>query len=397
MCTGDGGYRGSLLEAGRLAEQSGDTDILAGAAVALHRGYFGSFGQPDVERIDITKAALEAVGEQDSAIRARLLAILSTELLFAEPLARRRELSDEAVAIARRLDDPETLCHVLRVRHSGIWDASTLEERVANTDELGTLAERSQDPHLAFWAGYTRWATGIEIADLDRAESGLETCRRVADEARLAIHEWITAFTAVGHAYRAGHLDEAERLANESLEIGAAAGEPDALFYYGVQLFFIRRDQGRLAEIDEATKEAVASLPGVRGVVAMEALLDLDLGRADHARDALHRLRGDGFDTLDQDQVRASALFAASELCLALDERDLASELLIVLEPVEHCMTHNGLIPLGSLAGAGPVSGSGGTPRGSRRALCGCGRHPRGSESRRSAGSALGRLGRHDP
>ena len=303
VCTGDGGYRGSLLEAGRLAEQSGDTDILAGAAVALHRGYFGSFGQPDVERIDITKAALEAVGEQDSAIRARLLAILSTELLFAEPLARRRELSDEAVAIARRLDDPETLCHVLRVRHSGIWDASTLEERVANTDELGTLAERSQDPHLAFWAGYTRWATGIEIADLDRAESGLETCRRVADEARLAIHEWITAFTAVGHAYRAGHLDEAERLANESLEIGAAAGEPDALFYYGVQLFFYVATRVAWPRSTKATKEAVASLPGVRGVVAMEALLDLDLGRADHARDALHRLRGDGFDTLDQDQV----------------------------------------------------------------------------------------------
>ena len=302
------------------------------------------------------------------------------------------------MAIARRLDDPVTLCHVLRVRHSGIWDATTLQERVANTDELGALAERLHDPHLAFWAGYTRWATGIETADLDRAESGLETCRRVTDEARLAIHQWITAFTAVGHAYRGGDLDEAERLANQSLEIGAAAGEPDALFYFGVQLFFLRRDQGRLAEIDDATQEAVAGLPGVRAVGAMEMLLHLDLGRVELAREALVRLRGDGFDTLPEDQARASALFAASEACLHLEERDIAAELFVALEPVKDCMCHNGLIPLGSLTWAlARCLAVMGRAEEAHQKLRRGRRGPRGPRVRRPAGPALGGLGRHDP
>ena len=55
--------------------------------------------------------------DDDSPTRARLLANLAAELLFSGQWDRRVQASDEALAMARRLDDGPTLSHVLYQRH----------------------------------------------------------------------------------------------------------------------------------------------------------------------------------------------------------------------------------------------------------------------------------------
>ena len=50
-------------------------------------------------------SALEIVGDEDSPARARLLAIQAAELMYSEEWERRVRLSDEALLIARRLDE----------------------------------------------------------------------------------------------------------------------------------------------------------------------------------------------------------------------------------------------------------------------------------------------------
>ncbi len=343
-------YRETLVEAGRAADTAGDSERLAEAALALHRGYFGSFGVVDRDRLELTNAALDAIGEGE--LRARLLANLATELLFAEPLERRVEVSDESVALARQLGDPATLAHVLRVRHSAIWDVSTLADRVADTDELAELARGVQDPQLAFWAGWTGWATGVELADPARAARGLATCTAIAESARLATHQWVVAFTVAGQALYQGDLEEAERLATEAADLGAAAGEADAFFYFGTQLFFIRREQGRLEEIDDLIQESVAALGEMRSLSGLTVLLHLELDRPDEARAVLHAMRADGFDTLARDQVWSSAVLGASEACLRLGEAGPAGELLPLIQEAPDALAYNGLISLGALAWA---------------------------------------------
>jgi class 3 adenylate cyclase/tetratricopeptide (TPR) repeat protein len=343
-------YRATLIEAGRRAQAIGDSATLTQAALAIDRGYFSTFGQVDEERLTLIEAALESEGDADSPMRARLLAGLATELLFAQPLARRQEVSDEALAIARRLDDPTTLAHVLRLRHNAIWDVSTLEERIRNTDELGGLAQ--QDPQVQFWVGWNRAATGFEAGDRARTDSGLATCARIAAEANLAIHHWITAFSAGGDEFLRGCLDESERRITESLEIGSAAGEPDAFFYYGTCLFMIRREQGRLAEIDDLTRESIDNLPGVRSLRAMVGLLHLELGRPEDARRELERVSDGGFGSIPRDQVWSSCALVTSELCVRLGDQDRAADVLTLVEPVQDAVAYNGLVPLGSLAWA---------------------------------------------
>ena len=62
-----------------------------------------------------------ALPEEDSPLRARLLARLSLELYYAGEPELRLSLSEEAVAIARRIGDPRTLATCLDARHYALW------------------------------------------------------------------------------------------------------------------------------------------------------------------------------------------------------------------------------------------------------------------------------------
>jgi hypothetical protein len=71
----------------------------------------------DVEMNTLLDEALAAVGPEQSARRARLLARLAAGLsIQAGAETRRRQLADEATALARALDDPATLEWVLTRR-----------------------------------------------------------------------------------------------------------------------------------------------------------------------------------------------------------------------------------------------------------------------------------------
>ena len=120
-------------------ESRGDTAGLARAAISNSPASI--FGITDHERVASLQAALDAVGPADSPARARLLAVLALELFHAADRGRRLSLSDEALAIARRLDDPQTLSHVLVARPFAIGGPDTLAQRLVEeqlTRRFGT-------------------------------------------------------------------------------------------------------------------------------------------------------------------------------------------------------------------------------------------------------------------
>jgi class 3 adenylate cyclase len=347
---GDPAGRQTLLAAGHLARDLGDGPRLAAVALALHRGYFGSYGEVDQERLAVVRAALDQVHDGDSAVRARLLAVLATESVFADDLADRMATSDEAVAMARRLGDPVTLANVLATRHNALFHVSTLQERIANTDELGALAERLDDPNLRFWAGYTTWATGTEAGDGERLRDGLAACREVADLTGIATHRWIERFISAADALAAGRLGEAEVLADESFVLGTESGEPDALLYYGVQLYFLRREQGRLDELEALTVDAVGDTTGKGNLRMLQALLLSELGRGEEALAIVDELTTDGLlASFGDNQVWSSQLLALAQVLCREGRVEQAGRLLEVIEPVVERVAANGLCVLGPL------------------------------------------------
>src|SRR5581483_6048495 len=108
----------------------GDSHSLAGAALANLRGnLYSGIGIVDTDRVETLEAALAAIGEGDSPIRARLLAAVAQELVFSGDVERCRRLSDEALAMARRLGDPAVVAAVLVARYHTICGPDTLAER----------------------------------------------------------------------------------------------------------------------------------------------------------------------------------------------------------------------------------------------------------------------------
>jgi Predicted ATPase len=71
---GDLAHRETLLEATHLAQGRGDGNALVRAALANTRGmYWSSGGSVDPERVAALESALSAVGEEPTAVRARLI------------------------------------------------------------------------------------------------------------------------------------------------------------------------------------------------------------------------------------------------------------------------------------------------------------------------------------
>ena len=224
--SGEPGYRPVLREAAERAERLGDADRLARAGLAgLSVVHWDRALAVETERVMVLEAALRARGDRADAMRARLLAVLAAGLLFAANRNRRRELSDEALALARRLADSSTLARVLHSRCVALWDPAMLAERRANAAELRVLAADLGDPFAKVWASAYSFETAMEGAEVEEADRHLEDVQRNASELESTL--WWAAFPRVGRVLLAGRLEEADALAREALEIGLTTQRHD--------------------------------------------------------------------------------------------------------------------------------------------------------------------------
>ncbi|MEX0663628.1 MAG: AAA family ATPase [Acidimicrobiia bacterium] len=345
---GVSGYREVLLEAGRVAERAGEVDLLVRATLDNHRGFFSTVGDVDTERVEMVRTALEALGDEDSPERAQLLANLSGEVVFGEDLAGRRAINDDALTIARRLGDPATLAHVLISRSVALWEPSTLDERLVLTTEAMGIADELGDPYLQFFAYWYRYATCVEHADAAELATIGPRLEQLASEVGQATPLWMDVFTRSGRAASAGEHELAEELMNAQLEVGQRAGHPDAVFFYGVLLFAVRRNQGRLDEIVDLARVAVED-SAVAGIEVMLGVTLIETGQLDAAREVFDRIATDLL-TLPQNQIWTSILWGAAVISHGLDLTELAARIRERLEPHADQLVYNGLVSFGAIA-----------------------------------------------
>jgi predicted ATPase/class 3 adenylate cyclase len=179
---GEPAYREHLLEAVRLAQQRSEPESMARAALANCRGTFSSAGAVDADRVACIEAALEAIGDRYDHHKARLLAYLAMELTWVAELDRRRALCDQAIGLARQLEDPAVLAFVLTAKASAIWDLSTVAERLDLTAEAVAIAERIGDPQATFWAMFRRWSSLFEVGAFEEADRLQFRMEQLAEE-----------------------------------------------------------------------------------------------------------------------------------------------------------------------------------------------------------------------
>jgi class 3 adenylate cyclase/tetratricopeptide (TPR) repeat protein len=301
--------RETLLEAAALAERRGDAGALARAALANHPGFmFSVAGLADPERLRTLETALAAIGPADSLLRARLLAILAVELFWAGDHAKRRRLSDEALAMARRLGDVPTVVAVLSARQYAIAAPHTVDQRLAETEELLAAIAETGDPASASGAWWTRTRVLVEAGRIDEAAQAVQMAfERAAESGQPELRlypTWVEATLATFH----GRLDVAEALTQRILSVGELCEQPSARIYHAFAEFQLRFEQGRLAEIEDSFRESVVGLPLVAKSMPLVAtstlaVLHCELGRDAEAQAVFRELMTLGPETFPVDAM----------------------------------------------------------------------------------------------
>jgi tetratricopeptide (TPR) repeat protein len=311
--------RRTYLDAAAVARRLGDRPALARAALgAAGRGDVLTGPDREVERL-LAEAILALEGEE-GALHARLLGRLAMALYFADDRERCVELSERALAMAERLGDRSAIAFCLVSRHMALLGPDHVLERKRIADRIVTLAERGGTKE-ALAGGYLwRIIDQLELADVPAVDLDLARYVRLATELRLPFLLWQAAALRAMRAQLGGRLDEAEALADATLDLGRRARSPNAELLHAVQIIVLRREQGRLDEIEpllRALAEEYPALPAFRTGLAM---IHAELGREAAARTQFETLAADDFTAIPGDANWLNALGELAQTCAFLGD-----------------------------------------------------------------------------
>ena len=214
-----------LLDAARKASAVGDSAALVRAATAIPQ--FGAVGfvDPMPEGRAVTEAALDALGDEPSPERARLLMDLASHWLFvsvdeALALARRAEL------VARDLADPDVLGAVLLAARHLFSHPSRIDDRVRIGAELELLGRRLGRLPLMLAGVATQAAAQLERGHLVAWTEGFDRFLALLGERNLGFFRLQAHNYLANRALLAGDLARAEELAELTvpLSLGIGAG-----------------------------------------------------------------------------------------------------------------------------------------------------------------------------
>ena len=311
--------RATFHAAIRTARQLGDAVLLTRAALGA-AGPWSALSRSDPERVTLLDEAMEVLPEDDSPLRARLLARLSLELYYAGEPELRMALSEEAVMIARRVGDPRTLAACLDARHYALWRPENVEERLEVAAELRRVAEQTGDPELELQGAGWTIIDLMELGDIQGVDIQIAAASKLAEALHRPIWLWWTSLFRGARAQLAGDFDEAERLAQETLAIGQRGQAENALHYYAQAMFNIRREQGRLAEVEGAVRGFIELYPAIPAWRSALALLLVELGRPEEARAEFEKVAESGFSAFPRDANWLIAITLLAEVCGALGD-----------------------------------------------------------------------------
>jgi DNA-binding CsgD family transcriptional regulator len=326
--------RAAYRQAGELAGRIGRPETLARAGLGL--GLVVAGGIVDPAEVELLKQALAALGRADSLLRARVLARLARALVYAPQTERRLALSEEAVALARRLGDPGTLAAVLFDCHVAIWGAEGAEsadERLAMATEVVGLAERLGDHAMALRGRGLRRVDLLELGDLAGFDADLAAAERTALELRQRHYRWQLPLARAGRALLAGRFAEAEELAAEGLAIGRRAGSQAAEIYHPGVIGCLRFMQGRFGETADLFPGLAVRYPAMTIFRAAAAVGLAEIGDRDQARAEVAWLTADDLAALPRDPAWSLGLAFLAMACHRLGDSQLAVKLHRLLEP----------------------------------------------------------------
>jgi class 3 adenylate cyclase/DNA-binding NarL/FixJ family response regulator len=299
-------------EAAAIARSLDDHELLVRAALAIKEATWrgAAHGAPAVALL--REALAEATAPRD---RAQLLSGLCTALAFCGLDDDAFAVGEEAISAARATGDPALLIEALGAPLFAAWRPSTYAVQIGYVHEGIALAER---------AGDEEWLVGMLdkllvglmlVGDAEELRKALDRHGRLARQLRQPLFQLMDAQVQCVLAVHEGRFDDAEAAAE--LAAGWAEVLPHAAGGYGVQMFGIRREQGRLEEVRPFVEMVANASQGVMAWRPGLAALYAELGLLDDARALLDDMVADDLATVPRDSLWAGSLSYLADACVA--------------------------------------------------------------------------------
>jgi DNA-binding SARP family transcriptional activator len=327
--------KATFREAAHRADALDLPDQLARAAL----GYGGRFtweaSRDDDYFRPLLEHALDVLGDRDASLRARLLARLSAGPLRDArfPPERRALLRREAVELARRIGDPATIAYALNGYVLSEGSPDLTRERLELGHELVAAALAIGDKQVALEGHSTLLVDLLELGDLQGALAELEAMANIAEELRQPSQHWFVRIFRAELALLQGRFTEAEALMAEALDLGERAQRWIATVSYRLQLYMLRREQGRLAEVEEVVHESVEAYPTYFVWRPIQAQMLVELGRDEEARQAFDALAAEGFDDFPHNEHWLVGMGLLAETAWSLRDANRAARIYELLRP----------------------------------------------------------------
>jgi class 3 adenylate cyclase len=326
--------RQTFGRAAEIARDLGESELFAASVLGLATWIVIGTGTDEVTHL--IEEALEKLDPGDSALRARLLVRLSVATYFSRP-DEREKYAREALEMARRIDEPDTLAAVLEHAHFTLASPANTEERLEIASELIEAAERAGDGEYAIEGHGMRLIDLLEMGDIEGVDREMPVYSRGAQTLR---EPNFLRFATIRHAMRlllAGRFDEVEPLLEGHAPHRARHElEQNTIQAFAVVTFTLRRLQGRAAEVAEAFPTFASQYPAVPAWRTGLALLHVEMGRLDEARAELDALAADDFAALPRDANWVVSLANLSEVAHRVGSREYAEALYEELVPYAH-------------------------------------------------------------
>jgi tetratricopeptide (TPR) repeat protein len=172
----------------------------------------------------------------------------------------------------------------------------------------------------------------LELGDIDAVHREFEALQRLAETRKERyVKRLLTAFRA-SHAYLQGRLEDCERLAHEALA-HRFTGHDQPAHTFGLQMFFVRLEQGRLDEFVDTVEGFAAHDPQLARWRCALAYSHAQLELIEEARQELDAVASHDFSDLPRDVLWLSNLSALAEVVVLLDDAPRAQSLHRLLLP----------------------------------------------------------------
>jgi len=323
-------------EAAAKAETLGAGEQLAQAAL----GYAEASWRPGIGSamsVRLLERANAAIGAGDSVLKGRVLASLALQYGMAGEFDAADRYRGEARDMSKRLGEPDAvelqLFRSFVIRNAGGDDITRLEELLPRFANIVQRSMEVGDVHSVFYMLPSFISTRFLLGDIEAAAADLDRLEPLAERQRQPFYNFYVSSSRAALALFAGRFDESERFAHAALALGQTMPGLDATGMFGIQMFSLRREQGRLAEVAPVLEHFVKTMPRESAWRPGLALVFAELGRTSEARAELEQLSRDNFAGVARDATWLYCMVMLAEVCCFLRDETRALSLYQALLP----------------------------------------------------------------